>query len=156
MDCVLPPGNSIEGVVVDHAGAPIPGIRVQALAPGRLSGSCSCWEDGQHPSRLPGPRREAISGPDGTFRLSDLPPGEVTFSRNGFIPVCPARNYPIGEFASFIVHAQANPGEIRARVIDAKSGEPVEEYVVATRHSVASWIGTSPHISHFFVAACPP
>ena len=134
VDIVLKRGHAIEGVVVDHDGNPVSGLSVSVMTPGH--GFRSSFSSYVEPTPLPGPGRTVMSAEDGRFVFSDLPDNEVGIRvmRDGR-HAGRIRNHPVDQPARVLVSSAADrDGEIRVRVVDASSGEPVDTCSVILRH----------------------
>jgi protocatechuate 3,4-dioxygenase beta subunit len=131
---------SASGKVVDEAGRPVQGARVELITPGT--------GDGADPSRvIPGPY-QANSGPDGRFRILDVPADSwfslgisqrdfTVLAENGILTPVNGGQVALGTFRLPKVPIVAG------KVVDSK-GHPLAGARVWARSAKDSWLGIVP------------
>jgi carboxypeptidase family protein len=113
-------GQSIAGAVVDEQNAPVEGAWVIVTDRSSLVGDA------------------ALSGKDGAFRCDDVPVGKhvITAGKEGFIR---SQVEGVSGKGSSLRIILARSAQLRGLVIDAQSGEPIQEFTIRVdRKSMAT------------------
>ena len=133
MDFQLEPMHWIAGTVVDQSGKPIEGVRIGART--AVEGFTSSFSSPSPPMLIPGDGRYEI-GTDaaGRFRLAGLPAKHVRLDLAAAHRHVNDRNYPVDQEHRIVMSGSGRPGTIRARVVDGRTGKPVEQFNVARRY----------------------
>jgi protocatechuate 3,4-dioxygenase beta subunit len=111
--------NSVRGIVVDAAGAPVEGVEVHAVASGRNSARAT--DLGEALSAVGG---QAETGEDGRFAIEDMNPGSYTLRVAGEKGSAILEGVVAGEGGAEVRLALVPGVEVTVRVVDAE-GKPV-------------------------------
>jgi len=144
----LEPTARVAGTVVDEAGEPLAGAEVTVRSQPSVPGSGGRLKVGAPVER------SARSGPDGTFEVVDVPPGEaaVQATADGFVPGRPEEvEVPAGGVVEDLRLALERGGILEGVVTDA-GGEPVAGALVTDGDVVAR----GDREGHYRLAGVPP
>jgi protocatechuate 3,4-dioxygenase beta subunit len=117
--------TSVAGVVVDEAGEPIVGVRVEARTPVTgFHSSFSVPEGGESFK----PPRVAVTDAQGRFHIADIPlfgVNEVQLSLRAKHRHVNDANYPVAQDLKIEMRGSGRPGVIQARVVGVATDLPV-------------------------------
>jgi len=131
-DFTLEPAHRLEGVVVDEMGEPVAGATVAVRTPKERVQDVSSWGP-PSPTPIPGVFG-ATTGPSGAFALDGLPASDVHLEVKAPHRYVSSRNYPVDVPCRIVMQGSGRPGMVRARVVDAATGEPIPMFKVAQRY----------------------
>jgi len=131
-DFQLEPTHWIKGVLIDEQGKPVPGAKIRAET--GVSGAFSSFSAPTPASPIPGKARETTTDEQGRFLLFNLPAGEVHLTVESPYRHVNSRNYPVDREARIVIGGSGKRGVIRAKVVDRRTGKPVQDFNVVLRH----------------------
>jgi len=132
-DFQLEPPCWIAGVVVDAKGKPIKGAKIEAQT--AVEGFYSSFSSPSSPSPIPGDGPfETVTDREGRFRLDGLPSNQVQLSVGAPYRHVNDRNYVVNHQCRIAMSGSGRRGVIRARVLHAETGKPVQDFKVARRY----------------------
>ena len=115
--------QSAFGKVVDQAGKPIAGARVEAFTP--IIGFNSSFSHTTGRDFMPGPDRVAVTDHEGRFRIDNLSHAEVHLSLRASHRHVNDANHSVGVPLVIEMRGSGRPGVVRGRLVDAETGEAV-------------------------------
>ena len=128
------------GVVVDEAGDPIEGVKVQAATP--RQGFYSSFSMPTGGKDIPG--KTAVTDADGRFRIDGIVTQEWRLENDGKVPVMlrfrsPFRwandaNHNLDEELRIVLRGSGKRGVLRLKLVDDQTGEPIQRCMVVRRH----------------------
>jgi hypothetical protein len=127
--------HEIKGTVVDDEDEPIQGVQVTAQT--AVEGFDSSFSSPSPPLRIPGEGTTVVTDSRGRFRLTGLPAGQVHLSLKSPHRHVNDKNYPVDQDCRITMTGSGRAGVLRARVMDAQTGKPVQTFIVVCRYEAA-------------------